>query len=199
MESLRRFFTPLSYLRIQRSGKLLDELIIPAILTALTFLIFKLAGWRVPVFGGQGVVVGVTSYLQVVSGFYIASLAAIATFNKDAMDKKMAGDPPTLTVRVKGVLKPEELTRRRFLCFLFGYLSFISILLYFVGVGANLVAPHLAVEYSENGHYFKWIFSVIYIFFGYNLICTTLLGLYYMADRIHRVDPSFIDGGDRDK
>lgn len=191
MESLRRFFTPLSYLRIQRDGKILDEWVIPFVMTVMTFCVFKLTEWAVPVFGGQGVVVGVTSYLQVVSGFYIASLAAIATFNKDTMDKKMAGEPPTLKIRVRGVLKPEELTRRRFLCFLFGYLAFLSIFLYFFGIGANLVAPHLAVEGLMFGDFLKWLFAFVYIFLGYNLICTTLLGLYFMADKIHRIDTGF--------
>lgn len=193
MDSLTRFLTPLSYLRIQRDGKYVDELFIPIILTLMTFLVFFLTSWKVPVFGASGLVVSVTSYLQVVSGFYIASLAAIATFNKETMDKTMAGDPPTLKVRVKGVVRLEELSRRRFLCFLFGYLALLSIILYFVGIGSNLLAPVI----SLNNYYLalgvKWGFAAIYTFASYNMICTTLLGLYYMADRIHRKDNEFTD------
>lgn len=187
MRSLKRLLTPLSYLRIDRQDKLFDEIVLPLFLLAFTLGVFWLLDWKLVIFGASGLVAGVGSYLQVVTGFYIASLAAIATFNQKNMDLRMAGESPTLTVEWMGVKREEKLSRRRFLCFLFGYLSFLSIFLYFGGVGANLLAqPLLSFIPSTVAFWIKWTFVSIYLFILYNLICTTLLGLYYMTERIHR-------------
>jgi hypothetical protein len=109
------------------------------------------------------------------------------------MDKRMDGDSPVLTLDWLGQTAPETLTRRRFLCFLFGYLSFCSIFLYFCGIGANLIAAPAAqmipVRYAFA---IKWSFACIYLFVLYNLISTTLLGLYYMTERIHRPSAEFV-------
>jgi len=185
---------PLSYLRIDRRGKVFDELVLPLFFLLLTFLVFWLLDWKIVVFGSSGLVSGVGSYLQVVTGFYIASLAAVATFNQKNMDVRMAGDSPTLTVEWKGRRLEEQLTRRRFLCFLFGYLSFLSIFVYFGGVGANLIAqPLVTVVPKAYMFWVKWGFVSIYLFVVYNLICTTLLGLYYMTERIHRPESEFVE------
>jgi len=184
---------PLSYLRIERKGKAFDELVLPLLLLALTLCFFWLLDWKLVIFGSSGLVSGVGSYLQVVTGFYIASLAAVATFNQKNMDLRMAGDSPTLTVEWKGRRLEEQLTRRRFLCFLFGYLSFLSIFVYFGGVGANLIAPPLVAALPKDYLFFvKWGFVSVYLLVVYNLICTTLLGLYYMTERIHRPESEFV-------
>lgn len=187
MRSIKRLLTPLSYLRIARQDKFIDEVALPLFLLCATLFIFWLLDWKLVIFGGSGLIAGVGSYLQVVTGFYIASLAAIATFNQKNMDLRMAGESPTLTVEWMGVKREEKLSRRRFLCFLFGYLSFLSIFLYFGGVGANLLAqPILSSLSGPAVFWIKWTFVSTYLFIVYNLICTTLLGLYYMTERIHR-------------
>lgn len=194
MRSAKRLLTPLSYLRIDRQDKLKDEVVIPLVLLVTTFFFFWLLDWKVVVFGGSGLIAGVGSYLQVVTGFYIASLAAIATFNQKNMDERMAGESPSLTVDWKGRRVEEKLTRRRFLCFLFGYLAFLSIFLYFSGVAANLLSqPIVKIIPSEAIFWIKWSFVSVYLFVVYNLICTTLLGLYYMTERIHRPESVFVD------
>lgn len=194
MRSVKRLLTPLSYLRIDRQDKILDELALPLLLLIATITVFWLLDWKLVIFGSSGLVAGVGSYLQVVTGFYIASLAAIATFNQKNMDLRMAGESPTLKVEWMGVKREEKLSRRRFLCFLFGYLSFLSIFLYFGGVGANLLAqPILSLLNGSTIFWFKWTFVSVYLFIVYNLICTTLLGLYYMTERIHRPESGPVD------
>lgn len=198
MRSAKRLLTPLSYLRIERQDKWLDELIFPLVFLGVTLFVFWLLDWKLVVFGSSGLLAGVGSYLQVVTGFYIASLAAVATFNQKNMDHRMEGESPSLTVEWKGGKREEKLTRRRFLCFLFGYLSFLSIFVYFGGVAANLLAqavlnalPPVAVFWV------KWCFVSVYLFVVYNLICTTLLGLYYMTERIHRPKSKFVDAAEQ--
>lgn len=193
MGSIRRLLTPFSYLRIEREDKVKDELIIPAILTMLGLSCLWLLSGKIPVFSEKGLISFIVNYLQIVSGFYIASLAAVATFDKDSMDKPMPG-LPTILPRVKrGRDADETLSRRRFLCFLFGYLSLLSLILYFGGSALILIAPTLKTMLSESSiMYLKWSTITIYLFVTFNLLVTTLLGLYYMTDRIHRKEAVFI-------
>ncbi|EKF9782201.1 hypothetical protein RV096_003428, partial [Vibrio cholerae] len=73
--------------------------------------------------GKSGLVQLVNGLLQVLIGFFVASLAAVATFQRPGMDENMRGKAPTL--QGKGV------TRRQYLCYMFGYLAFMSIAVYF--------------------------------------------------------------------
>jgi hypothetical protein len=155
-------------------------------------VLYAFAG-KIPIFSEKGVISVIVGYLQIVSGFYIASLAAVATFNKESMDKTMPGIPVVLPSRPRRRGKPEALSRRRFLCFMFGYLSFTSLMLYFGGSAIVLLAPHLKSLLSEAWlPIIKWPTVCIFIFITSNMMVTTLLGLYYMTDRIHRKDAAFV-------
>ena len=193
MGSITRLLTPLSYLRIERQDKILDELVIPGILTLFLMAVLLFFSGEIPIFSENGVVSVIVNYLQIVSGFYIASLAAVATFNKDSMDKAMPGIPVVLPARKKRRGKPEALSRRRFLCFMFGYLAFVSLFLYFGGSALVLLAPHLKLIVSGVWlSILKWLVTSLYIFMTANMLITTLLGLYYMTDRIHRKEAAFV-------
>lgn len=80
---------------------------------------------------------------------------------------------------------------------MFGYLSLVSLVLYFLGSGLILLAPQ--AKYLVAEEFFevvKWSVIAVYLLMTYNLLVTTLLGLYYMTDRIHRKDPTFIPPAD---
>lgn len=187
IRSLRRLSTTLNYLRIEREGKLTDEVFLPLLLATATFAFFYLLDWNVQIFGSSGLISAIVGLLQMVAGFYIASLAAVATFKKASMDDPMPGAPTVLHVRRRNRIKEEQLSRRRFLCFLFGYLSFLSFFLYLLGTIMNLAAPEIELSLSSEYHgAVKWVGTFVFLFIFYNLIITTLLGLYYMTDRIHR-------------
>lgn len=182
-----RLLKPLDYLRIKVVEKPRYDFIYPLIIgTSITAFLFFYP-LPINIFGPNGLLSLIVNILQILTGFYIASLAAVATFNKGDMDEHMKGETATLTVIKRGVKLPEKLTRRRFLCLMFGYLAFISILLYFTGGLANLFSgsivqliPPLLKQAA------KWSFTWTYLVVTSNLIVTTLLGLFYMCDRIHR-------------
>lgn len=182
-----RLLKPIDYLRIRVAEKKRYDIVYPLIIgTVVTVFLFV---YPIPVriFGKSGLIDLIVNILQILTGFYIASLAAIATFNKSDMDAHIKGETATLIVLKKGVWLPERLTRRRFLCLLFGYLAFVSIILYFVGGFANLFSEsitQLIPPYFQK--FVKWPFIWCYLVVTSNLIVTTLLGLFYMCDRIHR-------------
>jgi hypothetical protein len=195
MVATSRLLRPLDYWRIKHPAKSKYDLWLPLGLAFLFTSGLYLLPISVPIFAERGLISIISELLQILTGFYIASLAAIATFNKEGMDSTMPGDPPTLKTMYRGKIKIIELSRRRFLCLMFGYLSFMGILLYFLGSGANLLREN-AIEIIPFywRPFAKWGFITFYLFLVSNLVVTTLLGLFYMADRIHRTDPTLSQG-----
>ena len=123
--------------------------------------------------GDNGVIQLVNAILQILAGFYIASLAAVATFSRPEMDNVMQGIAPQL--------KGKPLTRRVFVTHLFGYLAFMSIFLYFVGGIAKMINPT-----TPLAHYLVLALEFIYLALLFNILFVTSLGLFYMIARIHR-------------
>lgn len=121
----------------------------------------------------------ITGFLQTMPGFYVAALAAIATFNNPDMDKKMQGSAP---VDRNGY----GMTRRRFLSQAFAYLTFLSICLFLLGM--------LYTYFYDVGFFASslTIFLIAYFFaclvffiFFIQMLLITCLCLYYLGNRIH--------------
>ena len=187
-----RLIRPLDYLRIKHEQKTKYDIYIPATLTILSIFIYILLPVKPNTFGSGSITNIIGGLLQLLSGFYIASLAAIATFNKQGMDSVMPGVAPTLETLHRGSLENIKLTRRRFLCLMFGFLAFSSIALYLFGGLAEILSSNYGLLSGQVKIYIKYIFLSVYFFVFYNIMTTTCLGLYYMSDRIHRGDPEHI-------
>lgn len=184
---------PLDYLRIHHPSKVRYDFWLPLTIAIVSTVLLILLPVKVPILGSSGLISIFTGLLQILIGFYIASLAAVATFDREIMDSVMAGQPPILKRKIDNETEEEELTRRRFLSLMFGYLSLLSFFLYFLGTFVNLVAPSLLTLVSVKIlPYLKWGLVFVFLFLASNLFITTLLGLYYMSDRIHRGDPKLI-------
>ena len=119
-------------------------------------------------------------------GFYVASLAAIATFSRECLDKPIDGEKLTLFSKENGILYNRILTRRHFLTYLFGYLSFLSIFIYIFGIFFSTISPIIFIEkYTKIP--IEWVsiffvFTYLYLFF--QMIILTLFGLFYLSDRL---------------
>jgi hypothetical protein len=189
LDALLLLFSPLSYLRIKHRDKTVLD-IVPPLLTSLIVSVFILViPSQLTIFGQAGVVKACTDLLQMLAGFYIASLAAVATFNNQGMDEPMEGDPPTLRVKINGRPELQLMTRRNFLCHLFGYLSLLSFVLYFFGTFSNVIADEVRQALSPtNRLWTRNCFVVLFAAAMAHLIGTTLLGLYYLTDRMHHAN-----------
>jgi len=126
-------------------------------------------------------------------GFYIAALAAIATFGRTDIDEIMPGSPPPRleTATVNGGVNLIELTRRRFLCLLFAFLTVECVALTLGSVLVLSAVPAI-VECIGDRETLLRIVSAFGVFF-YCLVLTqlmiaTLWGLYYLGERIHQPD-----------
>lgn len=182
---LDKLFKPMGYIGIKHSEKRWYDIFIPAILAVLTAIIIFTLPKPIALIGKDSLISLVNGILQILSGFYIASMAAVATFQKDGMDKPMDGIPPTLNGKA--------LTRRNFLTYLFGYLAFMSILMYFVGGFIQLSASNISFWMVDVHFSVKFFLVTIYLFAVSNILTTTALGMHFLIDKIHRTEPKFVD------
>lgn len=187
MNNLLLAFTPLSFLRIKSDDIFVYQWLAPIILTLCSLTAYWFLPCPPTLRGDEGLISNVSSLLSTLIGFYIAALAAVASFENKNLDNTMKGTPPILIKRKKDdSIETEKLTRRRFLCSLFGYCSFISIFLFFWGMLGRTLSPSL--QDIEPLLFFSLKFSwlLIFSFFSSSLLMTTLLGLHYLVDRMHR-------------
>lgn len=176
MGSLWQLLTGLRYLAVRGDEKNVIDWWVPILLTvASTWVLVSL---NAALLAERGLVPMLNGMLQVLFAFFVAALAAVATFPSRAMGQMAIG----LT------LAGEPILRRRFLCYLFGYLSVLSLFLYLVGVAAILAQPWLA-KYGANP-WIRWGAGAVYCFAFWNMVTVTLLGLHYLMDRVHRPDPT---------
>ncbi|MGH6922237.1 MAG: hypothetical protein ACRED5_00575 [Propylenella sp.] len=183
-----RIFVPLRYLQIDHPEKRKFDIWLPFILGIVFWLPLLSDGFREDSLRGFEIVAKVSSFLGVLTGFFIAALAAVATFGKAEMDDPMPGDPPVrLEHHANKETYFEELSRRRFLSFLFGYLSFVTLGLYLAGLAYPLVDSYFITVYWPDLRVPSFcVFWIVYGFVLANVLSNTLLGLFYLTDRIHR-------------
>lgn len=138
---------------------------------------------------------GSANVLTVLPGFYIAALAAIATFNAPTMDMPLQGEQKATLTSRENETAERILTRRRFLCLLFGYLSFLSLSLYLANMTLMAVVPEMKphITIFEVCIYYKILLAVFYGFFFLQLISLTLLSLFYLCDRIHWTETDYYE------
>lgn len=193
------------YLRIQHERKVYWDLWYP-LLAAIVFVMMQtIVGLDLTLVGSDGVLRQVNGLLGVLSGFYIASLTAVAAIQSPGLSQLMAGDAPELEVVKNKRTYRKKLTRGEFLRFLFGYLAVASILLFFVGILIDsFYAPALA-RFPVVAQHLQWIGAIVlftYVFALANIMTNTLVGVYYLSDRMHRIDEKGevekIDGIDTD-
>lgn len=170
---------PFSYLKIKHEDKWIYDWATPLIFTILTLVISYFFIPLKNIIGDGGLISELTSFVANLPGFFIAALAAVATFNKHDIDQLMA-NPPKIEILHHGSSLMVEMTRRRFLCVLFSYLTAISV---FLVIGAKI---GLAITISNQYHVAtSWIGFSLFIFIFWQMILATILGLYYLGERLH--------------
>jgi hypothetical protein len=183
MSAIATLASPLAYLRVRHPLKQVVDLWFPAV-GAVASAAALLKWHDFNLFGAAGLTVGVNGLVQILAGFFITSLAAIATFSGSVyrIDEVFDGE--------KAVLFGDVLTRRRFLCLLYSYLALTSLMLYMAG------AASIAAASTLHGEIVGWHRTAIRIVFGSayfsvlgHILGTTLIGLIFLSGRIPSGDP----------
>ncbi|OCH04989.1 hypothetical protein [Aliivibrio fischeri] len=194
-----KLLKPLDYIRIKHAEKAWFDVMLPAILAVVCVAIMYFLPIPVAFIGSESVISLVNGILQILSGFYIASMAAVATFQKEGMDGQMEGVPPKLKIIKKNRITTKSLTRREFLTYLFGYLAFMSILMYFAGGFIQLASGNISMLAAHITPWFKYVLVTLYMFVIFNILCTTILGMHFMIDKIHRPANKVINNKEKEE
>lgn len=178
----------LAYLWINHPSKWVIDWLLPSLAAGIATTALMFFGHQLNMFSASGVVDKCLGFIQALPGFYIAALAAIATFGRTDIDFTMPGNPPpSITQMIAGKSLIVQLTRRRFLCLLFSFLTVECIVLTLGSIVVLVFAPHVSKVLSEGFHVFIFYFSTfIYFLFLSQLLIATLWGLYYLGDKIHQ-------------
>ncbi len=179
---------PLAYLWIKEKSKnkIIIDWCLPIVLSSLVVFLYYILPLKTAIVGKDGLLTSMQGFLQIMPGFYLAALAAISTFNKVDLDYKLPTPSPSITIKEKGVDVVIELTRRRFLNYLFGYLTFISVALYIVIIFTNGIAHNFVLISELYLIGLRGGFIFFFLLFFFQMILVTTFGLYQLCERIHQ-------------
>lgn len=128
-------------------------------------------------------------FIQNLPGFYLAALAAVATFGRPGLDNIMPGTPAKVRIPYNAQLVEVELTRRRFVTMMFSYLTALSIGLTLFGIGAQALVDQASILFPPEGvPVARAAVAFVFLLFVAQMVVITLWGLYYLGERIHATD-----------
>lgn len=194
---LCQLLSPLTYLRIRLGPGVLYEskrfydYVLPIVLGFLTSAGYFSLQPPPALLGDHGLLNTIGGLLQLLVAFFIAALAAVATFPRDTMDLPMRGSAAYLARwnNERQMMVDKNLTRRQYVCHLFGYLSFVSLFLFLDIIIAGAVWPHLAMTLPLGAmRWTKVVLTTAFWIILWNVIIQTVLGLYFLADRMQHED-----------
>jgi len=189
MRVIGQITRPWAYFQVKAEGKAVFDWYVPLLAALLLSILVHFAEPKVSVFGDSGLVADLISFIQSLPGFFIAALAAVATFNRDDLDTLLPAPTPTMIVQSRGQAVPTLLTRRRFLCALFSFLTAQSLLITCGGIFAYNISPWvISVAPVDWLLWIKIVGGFVFFLLLAQLLSVTCLGLYYLGDRLHLPD-----------
>jgi hypothetical protein len=174
--------TPFGYVRIEFQSRAYFNLYLPLLCAGLCWLLLWFAGAKAPFSSNVGLLAHFTLPFATLVGFYIAALAAVASFQSASLDKPLKGKAAYVEVwsnRAQKMVK-QELTRRQFVVALFGYLAAVSMVFIVVGGLIKLLQSSRESLFTPTVEYLLTFVGLVIV---WNVVCVTLLGIYFLADR----------------
>ena len=178
---------PFAYLTVRHQSRLplWINVVLPTALAIAASLAAALLGEKLNVFGPQGLLDRLLSFVQTLTGFYIAALAAVSSFNSPHLDRVMPTPAPTMRVKHNGVLQDVPATRRRFLTSMFAYLTALSFIFSLAAIFALTVATPLGDRLAPDAlAIFHWLAFGGFLLAAFQLTCITFWGLFYLGERM---------------
>ena len=178
---------PFAYLTVQRPSRLplWVNWLLPLALAALAIFGLGKLGDTVNIFAEQGLLDRLLGFIQTLTGFYIAALAAVSSFNSPHLDRTMPEPAPRMTIKYNGVLQTIAATRRRFLTSMFAYLTALSFVFSLAAIAVLSLATPLGQALAPSvvvvGH---WLLAFGFLFIAFQLACVTFWGLFYLGERM---------------
>ena len=191
--SVKQLLVPLTFFSIRHgqnnSRSKIYNFFTPAALATIFAGVQMVKSSPVLIVKERGIFDTLSPLFSLFAAFFIAALAAIATFQNGEIDKEMkSGDKSrTFFEKNNSFGEPENiyLSRRQYLCYLFGYLSFATII--FV-LTVSLFVIFKDVSVIQNSIILLILNSILTFSFWFMLIqilLLTLLGLGFLTEKIN--------------
>ncbi len=184
------FARPIFYLFIKdpSGDKKWIDWLFPCFITSI-LSIFLISGNMPQIVGNNGVLSKLAGFLQIMPGFYLTALAAVSTFSNSTLDLLLPEPSPTINIIYNGnKIKNMPLTRRRFLNYLFSYLTILSLLLYFSIIITELFVNADLIKEDFFQLFIAPILLWVYALFIFQMLSITVFSLYQLCERIHQVE-----------
>ena len=196
--ALKQLLVPCKYLLIRQGdslwqSKAVYDVLLPLMLTAICATLCLCLGVSLDFRRNPSLVKSLSDLLALLIAFYMAALSDVATIDRPGMDLPLEGGDAELSTRRKdgGARYRKKLSYRQFVSYLFGYLAFLSLFIYIgllfadsgaaaVGKRINQIAPTILSYYT----YFTGALFILIVFAFSQLLITSLLGIYFLAERI---------------
>ncbi|WP_156042131.1 hypothetical protein [Bradyrhizobium sp. URHD0069] len=177
-----RLLAPLRYLAIHHPEKTTYDWIAPIGATFVACIVYFSISPHPAIFGEAGVLKYARDLLIMAVPFMIGALAAVAMGSPGAhLDKRPVG--------ADLLLDGEILTLRQFVCYLLGYLSFLSLIVLLLAIVAALMHDSVLnwLELHPNFMMPVRIVGVVVLsFLLSSLTVTVLWSLYFLTDVVNR-------------
>ena len=176
-----------AYLTVQGPSLGLYRVWGPFCLGTLTVLMVWLLPAGINSVGADSLSSFLVQLFATLPGFYIAALAATVAFQGGDLDKDMPDT--TAVITANNDTSQVEITFRVFLCYLFSYLTALSLVGFGICVVGSLLVPSVESIFAGVKHAYEWI-ELGYVFIlcvvTYGVILCTIQGLYFLAERVHQ-------------
>lgn len=190
---MRVVLKPLAYLTISSDAhhkKQMDFYLPIACSSVVSGILFILyINFNINIFESHNELLSsIIGLIQTLPGFYIAALAAVASFNNLALDNQMTS--PAMTINHGTSFPVDKLSRRRFLCYMLSYLAFISIIACLSIILVEFLYSFSVVNFPSWLINMGYAVSCLIIFFMIvQILILTFVCLWYLGERIHFNDP----------
>ncbi|MBK5415035.1 hypothetical protein [Pseudomonas sp. TH31] len=185
---LNQMLQPLSYLAIRHPQKWKVDWLFPIAISLICTWFSIGADWKSEIYRTSGPVSLLLGFLSGLPGFYIAALAAIATFGRNDIDNLLPEPTPTVKLTTRGENILVKLTRRRFLAMLFSFLTCESISLVLLStllLSSGTSISSVTILDGVAGQALSIAMTFIYYTLLMQMLTATFWGLYYLGFKLH--------------
>lgn len=158
--------------------------LLPLLTTVLAVGMIGLFDTAVNVFGPQGLLDRLLSFVQTLAGFFIAALAAVSSFNSPHLDREMPQPAPTMWVKYNGMPQKIHATRRRFLTSMFAYLTALSFLFSLAAIATLVLAEPIGSAFPQAIAWLRFLGLSGFLFALLQMTFVTFWGLFYLGERM---------------
>jgi len=174
-----KLFSPFLFLRLKFSERRCYLLL--SIFVGIAFGgLYQLT--KPPLMGPLGLLEDIKSFVTILFPFFVAALVAIATFTRPGLDDLTSGGLVTLERKGEAI---RTLTRRQFVCSIFGYCAGVSLCIFLVVIFTKVTHPWFLGSGLLAVPYFKAACLTIVATMFAHMVIITFWGLYYLSDRLH--------------